>query len=83
MKRRKGSVKMQKQRFTSATVGRNSGAVLRVEDTVPRPGSVVKRAHIQRGVGPVPSSDARQSREISAHRIELVVITDTSEDDES
>lgn len=38
---------MQKQRFKSATVGGNSGAVLRVEDAVPRPGSAVKRAHIE------------------------------------
>jgi hypothetical protein len=83
VKRRKGAVKMQKQRFMSATVGGNSGAILRVEDTVPRPGGAVKRAHIHRGVGPVPSADAKQSRGISAHHIELVVITDTSEDDEN
>jgi hypothetical protein len=84
---------MQKPRRTSSMVGENSwtgpgtkvGPVLGVKDPVPRPSTVVKRPHIQ--LGPAPSSVAKQSRGISAQRIELVIITDTepesSEDDKN
>jgi hypothetical protein len=95
VKRRRGGTKIQKQRFTSATVDGNSrpgpstkiGPVLGVKDPVPRSGNPVRRPHIQRGVGPVPSSDAKQSQGVSAQHVELIVIIDTesesSEDDEN
>jgi hypothetical protein len=95
VKRRRGGAKIQKQRFTSATVDGNSrpgpstkvGPVLRVKDPVPWSGNPFKRPYIQRGVGPVLSSDAKQSQGVSIQHVELIVIVDmepeSSEDDEN
>ncbi|KIM92760.1 hypothetical protein OIDMADRAFT_149972 [Oidiodendron maius Zn] len=95
VKRRRGGTKIQKQRFTSATIDRSSrpglstkvGPVLDVKDPVPRSGNPVKRPHIQCSVGPFPSSDAKQSQGVSLQHVELIVIVDTepesSEDDEN
>jgi hypothetical protein len=73
MKRRR---RMQEQRLTSAMVGGNSGPGPGTKVAAPASRSVhvLKNLHTQRGVYPVPSSDAK---EVSTQRIECIVITDT------